>query len=525
MGRGYPQRLIGFVDEAVVAVLGANDIVFADVGAARRLDDARGRYKVRRSRSVGVVVSAMMANHPAPGGTGLARFVFWAMLTIVALSPLPFGGNRPASWSVLSLLVGVLLVLWSVAAWRDPAIVGVPSTRHWPFSALFLALVAWFLVQMSTATPPSWHHPLWRDAADALGLPLAGSISVSRGDTATALMRLVAYGAIFWLAMHYGASRTHARAALWSVALAGAAYASYGLVVDLGGLDKILWYDKWAYNRSLTSTFVNRNSYATYAGITLIVCLALLIPIFRLSSREGLNSAQGIAHFLGTFPPHGWLLVVFTLAIGTAILLTHSRAGFIATIVGVAAFLAISTVARGAHRSAVKLLAILAPAGIAVLLLISGEVTLKRIDEGAIESLEGRLALYAGVVAAIEDTPWQGTGLGTFPSIFRLHRDASIIGPFDIDKAHNTYLELALEAELPAFAAMMALFAAVVLILLRGVWQRRRDVIYPATGVAVTVLVGVHALVDFSIQIPAVAAVYFLLLGIAFAQSWRTRED
>ncbi len=72
---------------------------------------------------------------------------------------------------------------------------------------------------------------------------------------------------------------------------------------------------------------------------------------------------------------------------------------------------------------------------------------------------------------------------------------------------------------------MMVLFAALVLILLRGVRQRRRDTIYPAAGFAVSVLVGVHALVDFSVQIPAVAAVFSLLLGIAFAQSWRARQD
>ena len=458
-------------------------------------------------------------------GNRLARLVFWALITIVALAPLPFGGNRPLIWSLLGLLVGVLVVVWSASAWRDPAIVGVPWARHWPFSTLFLALLAWFLVQMSTATPPSWHHPLWREASEALGEPLAGSISVSRGDTATALMRLLAYGAIFWLAMQYGARRAYARAELWSVAIAGAAYASYGLIVELAGLGKILWYDRWAYRGSLTSTFVNRNSFASYAGITLIACLALLLPTLRPSPTEGLRSARGIAYVLDAFPPQGWLLVVFILAIGTAILLSHSRAGFIATVVGVAAFLAVMAMAGGARRAAVKLLGFLAPAGIAAVFSIIGDVTLKRVDEGAIESLEGRLALYDGVVAAIRDTPWQGTGLGTFGSIFRLHRDASIIGPYDIDKAHNTYLELALEAGLPAFAAMMVLFAALVLILLRGVRQRRRDTIYPAAGIAVSMLVGAYALVDFSIQIPAVAAVFSLLLGIAFAQSWRARRD
>jgi hypothetical protein len=55
-----------------------------------------------------------------------------------------------------------------------------------------------------------------------------------------------------------------------------------------------------------------------------------------------------------------------------------------------------------------------------------------------------------------------------------------------------------------------------------GVFQRRRDGIYPAIAVAATVLVGVHAVVDFSLQIPAVAVTYAAILGMGVAQSFST---
>ena len=38
--------------------------------------------------------------------------------------------------------------------------------------------------------------------------------------------------------------------------------------------------------------------------------------------------------------------------------------------------------------------------------------------------------------------------------------------------------------------------------------------------VAASVLVGVHAMVDFSLQLPAVALLYALIMGVACAQSW-----
>jgi hypothetical protein len=58
---------------------------------------------------------------------------------------------------------------------------------------------------------------------------------------------------------------------------------------------------------------------------------------------------------------------------------------------------------------------------------------------------------------------------------------------------------------------------------LKGVRRRHRDWAYPALGVAASVLTGVHALFDFSLQIPAVAILYACILGIGCAQSSSSR--
>ena len=46
---------------------------------------------------------------------------------------------------------------------------------------------------------------------------------------------------------------------------------------------------------------------------------------------------------------------------------------------------------------------------------------------------------------------------------------------------------------------------------------------YPCVGLAATVLVGLHALADFTLQVPAVMASYMLIMGAACAQSWSSR--
>ena len=93
------------------------------------------------------------------------------------------------------------------------------------------------------------------------------------------------------------------------------------------------------------------------------------------------------------------------------------------------------------------------------------------------------------------------------------------------DKAHNTYLENIFELGLLQASALFIALFIMALICLRGVWARHRNWIYPAIGFSASLLVGTHALVDFSLQIPAVAYTYALIMGAAVAQSLPTRKD
>ena len=62
----------------------------------------------------------------------------------------------------------------------------------------------------------------------------------------------------------------------------------------------------------------------------------------------------------------------------------------------------------------------------------------------------------------------------------------------------------------------------VFLMCVKGVANRRRNVVLPAIGIGATVLLGLHSVVDFSLQIPGITASYAFLLGLACAQSEST---
>jgi O-antigen ligase len=84
-------------------------------------------------------------------------------------------------------------------------------------------------------------------------------------------------------------------------------------------------------------------------------------------------------------------------------------------------------------------------------------------------------------------------------------------------------LQNTLELGIPAAICFYAALLWLVGLSLRGIVQRRRDAAYPCLAAAASLLVGLHATVDFSLQIPAVTATYLFLLGAGIAQSRSTR--
>ena len=85
--------------------------------------------------------------------------------------------------------------------------------------------------------------------------------------------------------------------------IVGLIYAAYGFAVFVSGNETVLWYEKWSGFDSLTSSFVNRNSYAAYAGLGLQCLIAyafywaqdelaetVLMRIIRGAGLQGLQS-------------------------------------------------------------------------------------------------------------------------------------------------------------------------------------------------------------------------------------------
>ena len=455
---------------------------------------------------------------PAPEKGRKARdILFWLYVAALAWAPFWFGSNDPLSWSINAILfpgLVVLLELNLIVSGRPHA---VPLGRIWLSAVLFGLVCTWIVVQAVTITPAQWHHPLWVVAESLIGGRVEGSISLDRNETMSSLVRLLTVACCLWSAMQLCRNSQRAEALVRSVAAIGCAYAIYGLVVFYLSPNTILWYQKLFYTESVTSTFINRNTYAAYAGLSFVCLLGLSFDFS--GARSGgdgwrLSAANAISRVVG---PAG-LAMLGGLIVAAALVRTGSRGGVAATILAVLVFLVLYVgFRRTGSRTGTALIGLAAVAILGFVALTYGDLLASRLSTNELDTGE-RSATYALTLKAVSDRPLEGFGYGTFQEAFPQYRDNTVLPWFTWDKAHNTFLELALEIGIPATVLLILSIGLLVGRCLRAVGDPNSSSA-PLIAVSATAVIVGTSLIDFGVQIQAVALTWVALLGAGYAQA------
>lgn len=431
-----------------------------------------------------------------------------SFLCVIALAPLPLGAARPWSGALLMSLMALCALAWAMVLLRHPDTPGIALSRLAAPMLCYGAAVGWGLLQTLPLLPESWAHPWWAQAEIVLG-PLPPLVSMAPAAGRDGVMRLLGLGLAFFLAVQIGRSERWGTKLTDGLGLAASALAGYGVTVHLLGIERIFWLEKWAYQGDLTASLVNRNHYATLAGLGLLTVLAALLRRLHAFGRRGFLRRL----LAGQDWPMAGLLVGGTL-LSAALLMTHSRAGLAASLLAVLVFL----LSAGRWRTRHRLLALALLVGFALLGLVALD---QRVGALGVDG-EQRLRVYGLSWQLLWQRPWLGIGLGGFADAFQAIRPVQVTQFWG--EAHNSWLEMMIELGIPASLCLFlaALWAAGRCLI--GVASRRYDRELPALGLAASVLVGSHAMVDFSLQIPAVAATWAMVLGIGVAQSWSSQR-
>jgi len=445
--------------------------------------------------------------------------LLWGLAALVIWAPMPLASNRMWSWSLLGLGMALLLLLWSVLYLVDRN--RFPPFRRALFVPVFLFGLTCLVVAVQAVCLPGTGvgHPVWGLVAGLDGVDTCSSFSVERDRTWTALGRLLTYGAAFWLAIQVTASTTCARRMLTAIALSISGYAAYGLLIHFMNVKPDIFFEHWDNSGFVTSTFINRNSFAAFAGMGAVACLGrVLHKVLALTAdnRTSPFKALAIAGSDHIIYVAGGLICL------TAVVLTASRAGVSATLVGLVFLVATTCLHHKvpwrwwvAFTGAVLLLALLIVVG-------GGNHLLNRVEQIDVD-IAGRQVVIGSTLEGAARHPWIGVGYGAFEDAWPAYRPPGVDKWFR--RAHSTYAENLLELGYPAAIALTLGFVWVLACCLRGLVRRRRNGIFPSVAFAAVMVPVVHSTIDFSLQMPAVMLTVSVLLGIGFGQSFSTRAQ
>jgi O-antigen ligase len=440
------------------------------------------------------------------GGRGREHDYFgWALIAFVAYVPIPFGSNRPFFWMLNALIIGVIGLFYAGSLFRSsvkPRLglsdIGLPVL-------LFSLAVVWLAVQIVPLN--LLPHPSWASLEDSG----RGAISAEPGETLGMLVRYVSYGLFFLLAVQVFVNRSRAHRllqVLFWVAV-GESILALASLYEFG--DVLLFFKKVAYEGNATGTFVNRNTFATFVAMGMVIGVALLFG----DGRNGENTR--LPWLTRIFGRQG-VIVVGMLVIAFGVAASQSRMGIFVAGAGSLTVLVLSLFRVDGTRRFLAIAIIMCIIGGAMTLALTGGIFFERLWN-VDQSADGRMAVYAQTVDLIAQHPLLGSGGGSFEDTFNAIRHPPVSSDVIWNRAHNLYLELSVDLGIPVAAGVVLAVLLLAWRCLGAAFRRQESWEMPAASIGATVLVGLHSMVDFSMQIEGVVFFYLTILAAGVAQS------
>jgi O-antigen ligase len=471
-----------------------------------------------------------------PDGRELSRFdrtaravIEAGILALVVFSPLPAGSVEGWAVLVLELATAVLAAIYFAMS-RPPRVNAHLSPKlRYPglaFAGFFLLFIPFQLL------------PLPKSIAGLLsprGLALretyvprfaeikSASLSMAPSRTVQDALLLLACVLAGFLVVRVFVHRRQIVRLMAVIVASGVFQALFGLFQLTRSHPSLLFYPKMHHLDSVSGTFVNRNHFSGYLELVIPLALGLLFSRIDLLSMPGMKWRRRLAALASRGAALNVLLTIGFLFMALGILKSNSRSG--AVLFGLTfllfAELIILTFGRMKLRRSWLLRSLKAAVVLVTLIALYAGVE-SMVGRFSIDNLlqDGRPRYWTTIMRVIKDFPLFGTGLGTFGLSFEAYETLGLQGMFD--HAHNDYLEYLSELGVVGFAV---LFAGILFILVDAflVWFKRRhlEARSLAMGSLVSaVIILLHSLTDFNLQIPATMFLFAVVLGLAWSTAY-----
>jgi O-antigen ligase len=459
------------------------------------------------------------------------KALFGALLALLAWVPIPLGSNRPWAWAILEVVAYALFAAWSLLWAFGRARTAEPLRRALPV-LLLLGLVILLHVAQIVPMPSSWVETLSPEAARmhaaAAAAQAPGSfitLSIDRHATHEALLKTVAYVAIFFLILALTNKRARVQLLARVLVYAAVVHAIFAVLMHLSGVRADYLGTLLTHADSASGTYGNRNHFAGLLEMSLAIGIGLLIA--GLSDQRSASWKEFVSDTLAWILSPNMILRLSLCILVIALTTTHSRMGntaffaslLIAGVVGIA-------LSRRATRNTIVLLTSLVIIDLAIVGSWFGVDRLaQRLEQTTAHDVQMREDPAAYTIPLIKDYPLGGTGGGTFYIAFPRYRHENVVSFFEY--AHNDYAQFAAEIGIPGIALLGLIVALSLAAALRAQWVRHDPLM---RGMSFASLMGVtailiHSWVDFNLQIPANAVLFLVLLALAWISLYLDRQD
>ena len=423
------------------------------------------------------------------------KTAFILMCAMIVFTTLAYGTVHQPTISLFYIGVTVLALLWSVDGLQSGA---VRFSTSWLQLPLIAAAVYGLIQVMPFGS--------FTAAAGISGVPRMISLDPS-ATQANALHFLFLFLFLsFALVLTDSASRLSKLAGL--ITVFGTLYAFFAILQSVLSPDKIYGIYERAFAVPFGS-FVSRHNFAAYMEMTIAIPLGLL--------------------FAGAVPRDKRLLYGTAIALmGTALVLSGSRGGFVALIAEVALMLMLTMRSRRGKRvgARVALAVVLLLIIVGGSFFVGGESSLTRIAETQADGGKSidRSYIWGVTLNIIRANMPLGAGFGAYGVAFT---------PFDkysgmerVEQAHNDYLQVASDAGLVGIViGAFFLFALYKTgreaLAVENVYRR---------GIAIGALAGifailVHSVFDFVLHTTAISVLFLTLIALLTGSRGRYKDD
>lgn len=432
--------------------------------------------------------------------TMAARAAEILLYALIALALLLGGAPNEAHWRMALLCITAsALVAATVAAGPRGAVARRPLLLR---LALVL-IVATPVIQLIPLPPGLWSSLPGR-AAPAAVFDLLGTrgdwhpLSLTPRDTLFALLMLLPPFAAFWAASALGAE---VRARCVTVFLAIVTLSILVGLVQLGSRGTTLDFYGTAHRGNLIGFFANRN----HQGLMLAIAASFAITMLHRHVRERRAVIAWSAILSITF---------LTLAIGTI-----SRAALGMTLLSLAITIFAFFLTGIGRRHPVMVVALALATGLVLYFLSASDVVGQALARFDAVKDDGRWDILQAIMPLTSQYfPW-GSGMGSFVPVYAAIENLDNLSPYYLNRVHNDYIELFIEAGVPGLIALAVLIAAIggrSAAILTG----RRS--FPPFGLSAMVaflLIALHSIVDYPLRTQAIMVLFAIFLALLFAEA------